>query len=105
MIGIFGFSLVLWMTEALPSYLTSFIIIVATVLFGILPMRPTFAYLGEPVMILNLASFILASALVVTGLAKRIALKLVIKWGNHLAGIFWAFIALNLVLGLSLIHI
>lgn len=97
--GIYGFSLVLWMTESLPSYLTSFVIIVATVLLGILPMRPTFAYLGEPVMVLNIASFILASALVVTGLAKRIALKLVIKWGNHLAGIFWAFIALNLVLG------
>lgn len=97
--GLFFFSLILWMTEALPSYLTSFIVIVATILLGILKMRPTFAYLGEPVMVLNIASFILASALVVTGLAKRIALKLVIKWGNHLAGIFWAFIALNLLLG------
>ena len=97
--GLFFFSLVLWMTEAIPSYLTSFIVIVATVLLGILGMRPTFAYLGEPVMILNIASFILASALVVTGLAKRIALLLVIQWGNHLAGIFWAFIALNLLLG------
>ncbi len=97
--GIFCFSLVLWMTESLPSYLTSLVVIVATILLGILPMRPTFAYLGEPVMVLNIASFILASALVVTGLAKRIALKLVIKWGNHLAGIFWAFIALNLLLG------
>jgi sodium-dependent dicarboxylate transporter 2/3/5 len=97
--GIFIFSLVLWMTEALPSYLTSFMVIVATILLGILPMRATFAYLGEPVMVLNIASFILASALVVTGLAKRIALKLVIKWGNNLAGIFWAFIALNMILG------
>lgn len=97
--GIFFFSLILWMTEALPSYLTSFIVIVATILLGVLPMRATFAYLGEPVMVLNIASFILASALVVTGLAKRIALKLVIRWGNHLAGIFWAFIALNIVLG------
>ena len=35
----------------------------------------------------------------VTGLAKRIALKLVIKWGHRLAGIFWAFIALNILLG------
>lgn len=97
--GIFMFSLVLWLTEAIPSYLTSFIIIVATVLFGVLDMKSTFAYLGEPVMVLNIASFILASALVVTGLAKRIALLLVIYWGQHLNGIFWAFIALNLVLG------
>ena len=48
--GIFAFSLILWMTEALPSYLTSFMIIVSTILLGIMPMRTTFAYLGEPVM-------------------------------------------------------
>ena len=97
--GLFFFTLVLWMSEAIPSYLTSFIVIVATIVFGILPMRPTFAYIGEPVMILNIASFILASALVVTGLAKRIALKVVIQWGNNLSGIFWAFIALNILFG------
>ena len=97
--GIFAFSLILWMTESIPSYLTSFIIIVAVILVGILPMRASFAYLGEPVMVLNIASFIMASALVVTGLAKRISLLLVLKWGNHLSGIFWAFIVLNIVLG------
>ncbi len=97
--GIFAFSLVLWMTESIPSYLTSFIIIVAVVLIGILPMRASFAYLGEPVMVLNIASFVMASALVVTGLAKRVSLLLVLKWGNKLNGIFWAFIALNILLG------
>jgi anion transporter len=97
--GIFAFSLILWMTESIPSYLTSFIIIVAVVLIGILPMRASFAYLGEPVMVLNIASFIMASALVVTGLAKRISLLLVLKWGNNLNGIFWAFIVLNILLG------
>ena len=97
--GIFVFSLILWLTESIPSYLTSFIIIVAVVLIGILPMRASFAYLGEPVMVLNIASFIMASALVVTGLAKRLSLALVLKWGNHLGGIFWAFIALNILLG------
>jgi anion transporter len=97
--GVFFFTLTLWLTEAIPSYLTSFIAIVAAILLGVMPMRQAFAYLGEPVMVLNIASFILASALVVTGLAKRIALKLVIRWGSHLAGILWAFIALNLILG------
>jgi len=97
--GVFVFSLILWLTESIPSYLTSFIIIVAVILIGIMPMRQSFAYLGEPVMVLNIASFIMASALVVTGLAKRISLLLVLKWGNHLSGIFWAFIALNILLG------
>jgi solute carrier family 13 (sodium-dependent dicarboxylate transporter), member 2/3/5 len=97
--GVFAFSLILWMTESIPSYLTSFIIIVAVILLDIMPMRAAFAYLGEPVMVLNIASFIMASALVVTGLAKRISLMLVLKWGNHLNGIFWAFIVLNILLG------
>ena len=97
--GIFAFSLILWMTESIPSYLTGFIIIVAVTLVGIMPMRTAFAYLGEPVTVLNIASFIMASALVVTGLAKRISLILVLKWGDHLGGIFWAFIVLNIVLG------
>lgn len=96
--GLFVFSLVLWMTEAIPSYLTGFLVIILTILLGVLKMRPTFAYLGEPVMVLNIASFVLASALVVTGLAKRVALMLVLRWGQRLAGIFWAFIALNLLL-------
>ncbi len=97
--GIFMFSLILWMTESIPSYLTSFIIIVSVILVGILPMRTSFAYLGEPVMILNIASFVMASALVVTGLAKRVSLLLVLKWGNNLNGLFWAFIMLNILLG------
>ena len=96
--GLFFFSLVLWMTEAIPSYLTGFLIIILTILLGVLKMRPTFAYLGEPVMVLNIASFVLASALVVTGLAKRVALMLVLRWGTHLTGIFWAFISLNILL-------
>ena len=48
---------------------------------------------------MNIASFIMASALVVSGLAKRVSLFLVMKWGAHLNGIFWAFIALNILLG------
>jgi solute carrier family 13 (sodium-dependent dicarboxylate transporter), member 2/3/5 len=97
--GLFLFSLTLWITESIPSYLTGLIIIVAVILLDIMPMRTAFAYLGEPVMVLNIASFIMASALVVTGLAKRLSLMLVLKWGTHLNGIFWAFIVLNIILG------
>ena len=80
-------------------YLTSFIIVVIVILVEILPMREAFAYMGEPVMILNIGSFIMASALVVTGLAKRVSLYLVLRMSKHLALIFWAFILLNLLLG------
>lgn len=98
-LGIFFASLILWLSEAIPNYLTSFIIIVVAVLAGTMKMRPAFAYLGEPVMILNIASFIMASALVSTGLARRLSLYLVLKFFNNVNMILWAFIILNLALG------
>lgn len=98
-LGIFFASLILWLSEAIPNYLTSFLIIVTAILAGTMKMRPAFAYLGEPVMILNIASFIMASALVSTGLARRLSLFLVLKFFNHVNMILWAFIILNLGLG------
>lgn len=99
MLGIFLASLVLWITEAIPNYVTSMLVIVAVVLTGIMPEKKAFAFFGHPVMILNIASFILASMLVATGVAKRIALKFIIKAGHHSSPIFWAFLFINLLLG------
>jgi anion transporter len=97
--GLFLASLILWITEALPNYLTSLIVIVATVLIGLMKYQDAFAQLGQPVMILNIASFIMASALVVTGLAKRLTLTLVLKSGLSLDKMFIVFIILNIILG------
>jgi solute carrier family 13 (sodium-dependent dicarboxylate transporter), member 2/3/5 len=98
-LGLFLATLVLWISEALPNYLTSLIAIVAAILIGVIKMRPAFAYMGEPVMILNIGSFIMASALVATGLAKRLSLYMVLKMGRNLSLIFLSFLALNVILG------
>ena len=98
-LAIFVSSLILWLAESIPNYLTSFLIIIAAVLTGVMKMRPAFAMLGEPVMVLNIASFIMASALVVTGLAKRICIYMVLRMGNNLAMMLLCFIGLNLMLG------
>ena len=98
-LGIFVASLVLWLTETIPNYLTSFIVIVVAIVTGTMKMREAFAMLGEPVMILNIASFILASALVATGLAKRISLYLVLRMNGNLSMLFWSFILLNIIFG------
>lgn len=99
MLGVFIASLVLWISEAIPNYLTSLLLIIAVVITGILPEKKAYAFFGHPVMILNIASFILASMLVATGVAKRIALKFIIKAGNYSTPIFWSFLVLNMVLG------
>ena len=98
-LGIFLASLILWISEALPNYLTSLLVVVTVIVTGVMKMRPAFAMMGEPVMILNIASFILASALVATGLAKRISLMLVLRAKNHLTMLFLCFAALNLIFG------
>ncbi len=97
--AIFMASLILWLSESIPNYLTSFMIIVAAILTGVMKMRPAFAMLGEPVMVLNIASFIMASALVATGLAKRLCIWMVLKMGNSVLLMLACFMILNLILG------
>jgi solute carrier family 13 (sodium-dependent dicarboxylate transporter), member 2/3/5 len=98
MLAIFVASIILWMTQAIPNYLTSLMLIITLVLSGVLTEKTAYAQLGHPVMWLNIMSFVLASMLVATGLAKRFALWLLIKFGKNASTIFITFIVINLVL-------
>jgi anion transporter len=98
MLGIFLASIILWMTEAIPNYLTSLILIVGLVLTGVLSEKESYAQLGHPVMWLNIMSFVLASMLVATGVAKRFALWFILKFGKSAGSIFMSFIVINIVL-------
>ncbi len=98
MFAIFMLGVVLWMTEAIPNYLTSLIIIIALVLTGVLSEQEAYAQLGHKVMWLNIMSFVLASMLVKTGLAKRFALWFIIHFGKHASSVFLSFLFINIVL-------
>ncbi len=98
MLGIFLAALILWITEAIPNYLTSLIVIISLVLTGVLPEKKAYAQLGHPVMWLNIMSFVLASMLVATGVAKRFALWFILKFGKNASSIFLSFIVINVVL-------
>jgi solute carrier family 13 (sodium-dependent dicarboxylate transporter), member 2/3/5 len=98
MLGIFLAGIILWMTEAIPNYMTSLIIIISLVLTGVLPEKKAYAELGHPVMWLNIMSFVLASMLVATGVAKRFALWFIIRFGKNASSIFLSFIFINVVL-------
>ena len=74
MLAIFVAGLILWMTEAIPNYLTSLFIILGIVLCNVTTQKEALAQLGHPVMWLNILSFVLASMLVKTQFAKRLAL-------------------------------
>ena len=100
MLAIFCASIVLWITEAVQSYLTSLMVILAIVLCNVTTQKDAFAQLGHPVMWLNILSFVLASMLVKTRAAKRFALWFVLKFGKSAAGIFFSFLVINVVLSM-----
>ncbi len=98
MIAIFLAAIILWITEAVPNYLTSLMLIIALVLTGVLPEVDAYHQLGHKVMWLNIMSFILASMLVKTGAAKRFALWFIVRFGKNASSIFISFIVINLIL-------
>lgn len=98
MLAIFAAGLILWITQAIPNYLTSLIVIAAIILTGILPESVALQQLGHPVMWLNILSFIMAGVLVKTRVAKRFALWLVVTFGKSTAGVILSFVVINLVL-------
>ena len=98
MLAIFLAAIVLWITEAIPSYLTALLVILGLVLTEVTSQKEAFAQLGHPVMWLNILSFVLASMLVKTRVAKRLALWFILKFGNSASGIFFSFLVINLVL-------
>ena len=79
MLAIFVAAIILWISEAIPNYLTSLIVILSIVLTGITTDKT-------------------ASMLVKTQVAKRFAIWFVLKFGKNASGIMISFIVINLVL-------
>ncbi|WP_371372895.1 SLC13 family permease [Thalassotalea aquiviva] len=100
MLAIFVAAIILWITEAIPNYLTSLLVIISIVLTGVTSERDAYAQMGHPVMWLNILSFILASMLVKTAVAKRFALWFVVRFGHNAASVFFSFMFINIILSM-----
>ncbi|OQY29555.1 MAG: sodium:sulfate symporter [Candidatus Cloacimonetes bacterium 4572_55] len=98
MLAVFVAAVILWITEAIPNYLTSMILIITLVLTGVLSEVDAYHQLGHKIMWLNILSFVLASMLVKTGAAKRFALWFIVKFGKNASSIIISFIVINLIL-------
>ncbi len=64
---------ILWVTEALPPAVTALLGAVACVLAGVAPAREVFAPFADPLIFLFIGSFLLAEAIRLHGLDKRLA--------------------------------
>ncbi|MBE0565745.1 MAG: DASS family sodium-coupled anion symporter [Krumholzibacteria bacterium] len=97
-IACFAAALVWWITEPIPTYLTSLVLMAMLVFCNGWPEDEVLGVLGFSVIWLNILAFILSSMLVKTNLAKRIALSLIVRFGRTSRWILLAFFVLNLVL-------
>ena len=98
MLAVFAAAIILWITEAVPNYLTSLILIIVMVLTQVTTDKVAYAQLGHPVMWLNILAFVLASMLVKTQVAKRFALWFVVRFGKNASWVIFSFIIINVVL-------
>jgi sodium-dependent dicarboxylate transporter 2/3/5 len=71
--AILAMMVVLWVTEALPLAVTALIGPVLAVLLRVVPARSAFAPFADPIIFLFIGSFMLAEAMFVHGLDRRIA--------------------------------
>lgn len=94
----FALALVWWIMEPVPTYLTSFVLMVMLVFLDVTKTKPVLDVLGMDVIWLNILAFILASMLVKTRLAKRMALALINKFGKTAGWALIAFVIVQLVL-------
>ena len=71
--AILAMMVVLWVTEALPLAVTALIGPVLAIMLGIVPARNAFAPFADPIIFLFIGSFMLAEAMFVHGIDRRIA--------------------------------
>jgi len=80
--GIFAFALVLWVSNSIPNYVTSLIVLVLLPVTGAWPEKAVLGVFGYDVIWLMVAAFVIASGMEKSGLARRLALFLITKLGK-----------------------
>jgi len=97
-IASFALALVWWVTEPLPTYVTSLCLMALLVFLDGWDSKNVLGVLGFDVIWLNVLAFILSSVLIKTQIAKRIALSLVVRFGSSARPMLLAFVLLQLCL-------
>ena len=89
--GVFVMAIILWVTEPLPIAVSSLLVIVLLVVFGITTPGAAIAASMTPVFFFVLAMFCIAQVVVDSGLARRFALALLTRAGSDSRRVVLAF--------------
>lgn len=102
LLAVFGFVIVLWMTEAIPLAVTALLGPCLAVVFGVMSEHEIFRSFGNPILFLFLGSFLVAEGMLRHGLNRRIAFSLLgLQWVARSQGrILAAFAAVTSLLSM-----
>ncbi len=81
-IAIFVLCLILWVSHAVPLAITGLFAMVLVPFLGVLDEKETFSLFGNEAVFFILGAFILAGAVMQTGLSNRIALAIMERFGS-----------------------
>lgn len=96
--GVFALALIWWVTEPIPTHVTSLVLMVLLVALRASEPAKVMAVFGLDVIWLNILAFILSAMLIKTHLARRLALWLAVRFGSKASLALGAFVVLQLVL-------
>ena len=74
--------LVLWVTNRVPLAVTGILAIVLVPVFGVLPYKVTYSLFGNEAVFFILGAFILAGAVMHSGISNRVALNIMDRFGS-----------------------
>ncbi len=80
--AIFSVTLLLWVSHALPLAITSIFAMIAVPLAGVLDTREAYSLFGNEAVFFILGAFILAAAVMHSGLSSRIAFRILERFGR-----------------------
>jgi sodium-dependent dicarboxylate transporter 2/3/5 len=101
-LAVFCFSITMWITQFLPLPVTGFLVFALLPILGILPSSQAFSLLGSNAVFFILGAFVIAAAMMSSGLSKRLALLFVSRFDKSpsrlLAGVLISSAALALLM-------
>jgi sodium-dependent dicarboxylate transporter 2/3/5 len=99
-LGLLGFVVVLWVTEALPLFVTSLIIPVVLVFSGVASAGDATAPFFNPIIVLFFAGFLMAEAMKRSLLDRYLAVNITARSGRSPAVLYGAMIGLTAVMSM-----
>lgn len=94
-LAVFGLCIFYWVFEVLPIMITGLLVIVLLPLTGVMPGKEAYAQFGNEAVFFILGAFMLAAAMMKSGLSARLALTVLRRFGHRPVALLRAIYLLN----------